>query len=184
MRVDYGVGRSRGVEGGPRCIVLAASGQTFHRPSHPLSRARARARSFALLSVALSRPLCPFVLSSPRLSVLIPCPPPPLPRPIIIAVSLSLSSFDSSVLSNGHVKLKSCELYEPFRAGIQPSMRGRVVPSCREHAVPSCTRAKMCACAAFIPLSLIRPSLSVARRLLLMAQVVASYSLFTRPLDR
>lgn len=33
MRVGSWGGSAEGVEGGPRCIVLAASGQTFHRPS-------------------------------------------------------------------------------------------------------------------------------------------------------
>lgn len=87
MRVDYGVGRSRGwrVDHDALCLLCVRSNFSSSLAPSLARRALARARDPSPFSpLALSRPLCPFVLSSPRLSVL------PLPRPIIIAVSLSL----------------------------------------------------------------------------------------------
>lgn len=154
MRVDYGVGRSRGWRVDHDALCSLRPVKLFIVPR---TLSRALARVLALLSVALSRPLCPFVLSSPRLSVL--SPRRLLPRPIIIAVSLSLPSIPRFFpMATSSLKAASSTSRS---AGIQPSMRGRVVPSCREHAALS-SSCKMCACAAFIPLALIRPSLSFA----------------------
>jgi len=124
-----------------------------------LARARSRppVRVFVLLSVALSRPLCPFVLSSPRLPVYPPTSDNYCSQLLSLSLSLpSISRFFPMATSS----LKAASSTSRS-AGIQPSMRGRVVPSCREHAVLSSSR-KVCACAAFIPSSLIRPSLSFA----------------------
>lgn len=77
MRVDYGVGRSRGwrVDHDALCLLCVRSNFSSS-PAPSLARralARARARDPSPFSpFALSRPLCPFVLSSPRLSVLPP----------------------------------------------------------------------------------------------------------------
>lgn len=73
MRVDYGVGRSRGWRVDHDALCSLRPVKLFIVPrtlSRARKSARARARILALLSVALSRPLCPFVLSSPRLPVL------------------------------------------------------------------------------------------------------------------
>lgn len=91
MRVELWGGWVEGVEGGPRCIVLAASGQTFHHPPQPLSSCislffRPRAPTSLFLSC------CPFALP-------LPTPVPHsfflfFPRPpIIIAVRLDFDGF-------------------------------------------------------------------------------------------
>lgn len=89
-------------------------------PSHASERAseQVRARILAFLSPSLSAcPLCPFVLSSPRLSVLtVSLLHPSLSRPIIIAVSLSLLPSISRFFPMAMSSLKAASR----SAGIQP----------------------------------------------------------------
>jgi len=120
-----------------------------------LARARARARPSLRCSQPSSLSLRPVLSSSA-------CPLTPLPPSTsdnYCSQPLSLPSIPRFFpMATSSLKAASSTSRS---AGIQPSMRGRVVPSCREHAVLS-SLCKMCACAAFIPLSLIRPSLSFA----------------------
>lgn len=120
-----------------------------------LARARARARPSLRRSQPSSLSLRPVLSSSAR--PLTPSPPPTSDNYCSQPLSLpSIPRFFPMATSS----LKAASSTSRS-AGIQPSMRDRVVPSCREHAVLS-SSCKMCACAAFIPLSLIRPSLSFA----------------------
>lgn len=158
MRVDYGVGRSRGWRVDHDALCSLRPVKLFIVP-RTLSRARARARVLALLSPSLS-----VVLSVPSSCPLLVCPSshpaasPPTSNNYC-SQPLSLPSIPRFFpMATSSLKAASSTSRS---AGIQPSMRGRVVPSCREHAVLS-SSCKMCACAAFIPLSLIRPSLSFA----------------------
>lgn len=120
-----------------------------------LARARARARPSLRRSQPSSLSLRPVLSSSAR--SLTPLLPPTSDNYCSQPLSLpSIPRFFPMATSS----LKAASSTSRS-AGIQPSMRGRVVPSCREHAVLS-SSCKMCACTAFIPLSLIRPSLSFA----------------------
>lgn len=164
MRVDYGVGRSRGwrVDHDALCSLCVRSNfSSSLTPSLPppsrafeRERARARLRSLALLS-ARSQPSS--LSLRPVLSSSI-CPPPPT-SDNYCSQPLSLPSI-SRFFPMATSSLKAASSTSRS-AGIQPSMRDRVVPSCRRHALLS-SSCKMCACVAFIPLSLIRPSLSYA----------------------
>lgn len=69
------IGRG-GEEGGPRCIVLAASGQTFHRPSQLFSLFSSPFFFCPRAPTSLSLSRCPSVLSSPFLLSLLPRDPP------------------------------------------------------------------------------------------------------------
>lgn len=159
MRVDYGVGRSRGwrVDHDALCSLCVRSNFSSSLappPARSNARARARLRSLALLS-ARSQPSS--LSLRPVLSSSI-CPPPPT-SDNYCSQPLSLPSI-SRFFPMATSSLKAASSTSRS-AGIQPSMRDRVVPSCRRHALLS-SSCKMCACAAFIPLSLIRPSLSFA----------------------
>lgn len=146
------------MEGGPRCIVLAVRPVKLFIVPRTLSRAfvraRALARSLALLSVR-SQPSSLSLRSVLSSSIR----PPPPTSDNYCSQPLSLPSIPRFFpMATSSLKAASSTSRS---AGIQPSMRGRVVPSCRRHALLS-SSCKMCACAAFIPLSLIRPSLSFA----------------------
>lgn len=154
MRVDYGVGRCRGWRVDHDALCSLRPVKLFIVPRTP-SRARPRACPSLRHSQPSSLSLRP-VLSSSALP-LTPLPPPTsnnyCSQPLSLPSILRFFPMATSSLKAASSTSRS--------AGIQPSMRGRVVPSCREHAVLS-SSCKMCACAAFIPLSLIRPSLSFA----------------------
>ena len=172
MRVDYGVGRSRGwrVDHDALCSLCVRS--NFSSSLAPsLARLRARDRS-PFSPLALSRPLC-LPSSCPLLASI---RPPPSTSDNYCRQSLSLPSIPRFFpMATSSLKAASSTSRS---AGIQPSMRGRVVPSCRRHALAILLVQDVCVRCIYT--FILDTCFSVVRRLLLMAEVTASYSLYAR----